>query len=249
MSNWTPISIVMITRDAAATLSAALTSVPEGAEILVADADSDDRTVSIARSFGSRVIRQDPDAVAAAGGNFDVARNKVMELAGRPWLFILDGDEEIPPALADEIAATVRTDKDHAAYALPRRNLFWGKTVRLLGEDRQVRLVRKEKGRYEGCSLHTPIRIDGPVGQLREPILHHNITCWRDVRRRFRRYLPVERRNGTPADSRMAALRIMARMTRYYLIHQQAWRDGWRGIAASCIFGIYHGLARWPGKK
>jgi glycosyltransferase involved in cell wall biosynthesis len=239
----------MITRNAALTLPAALGSVPAGAEIIVADADSTDRTVAIARSCGARVVRQDPEPVAAAGGNFDVARNQVMGLAGRDWLFILDGDEQLTPALAREIAVTVRAAQDHAAYDLPRCNLFWGRAVRLLGEDRQIRLLRKGRGRYSGNRLHSPITIDGPLGNLRNPLIHHNITCRRDISRRFRIYLPVERRSREPATSRMAALRIAGRMGRYHLVRQQAWRDGWRGVAASCIYGLYHGLAHWPGGK
>jgi glycosyltransferase involved in cell wall biosynthesis len=249
MNDWSPITMVMITRNAAATLTAALRSIPAGAEIIVADADSTDRTVSIARSFGARVIRQDPEPVAAAGGNFDLARNQAMDQAGRNWLFILDSDEQLSPALAEEIAVTVRTDRDHTAYDMPRRNLFWGKAVRLLGEDRQIRLLRRGRGRYMGNRLHRPIRIDGPVGRLREPLIHHNITGLRDVSRRFRRYLPIERQNVDPAASRLTALRLAGRMGRYYLIRQQAWRDGWRGVLASCIFSLYHGLAQWPGKK
>lgn len=249
MNDWSPITVVMITRNAGATLAAALRSVPAGAEIIVADADSTDRTVSIARSFGALVVRQDPEPVAAAGGNFDLARNQALDQAGRNWLLILDGDEQLTPALAEEIAATVRADRDHAAFDMPRRNLFWGKEVRLLGEDRQIRLLRRGRGRYVDHRLHRPIRIDGPVGRLRQPLVHYNITCRRDVSRRFRRYLPIERRTRVPADSRLAALRLIGRMGRYYLIRQQAWRDGWRGVLASCIFSLYHGLAQWPGGK
>jgi len=249
MSDWSPISVVMITRNASATLPVALGSIPAGAEIIVADADSTDQTVPIARSFGARVIRQDQDPVAAAGGNFDLARNKAMELARRDWLFILDGDEQLVPALAEEIAATVRTGQDHAAYDLPRRNLFWGKAVRLLGEDRQIRLLRKGRGRYVDRCLHCPIRIDGPVGHLLHALIHHNVTGLQDVVRRFRRYLPIERQTRAPAASRHAALRHILRMSRYYLLRQEAWRDGWQGVLASCIFGLYHGLAQWPRKK
>jgi len=249
MTDWSGISVVMITHDAAATLAAALGSIPPGAEILVADADSGDRTAAIAGSFGARLIRQDQDLIAAAGGNFDVARNQAMDMAGRDWLFILDSDEQLTPALAEEISAATIKNQGNAAYAIPRRNLFWGRPVRLLGEDRQIRLLRRGQGRYEGRSLHCPILVDGPVGQLREPLIHHNITGWQDVSRRYRRYLPIERRNGNPTESRMEALRIIVRMARYYMIRQQAWRDGWRGMVTSCIYALYHGLARWPGSK
>ena len=249
MSDWSSISVVMITRNAERSLAAALRSIPAGAEIIVADADSTDKTVSIACSFGARVIRQNQNLVAAAGGNFDVARNQAMDLADRNWLFILDSDEQLTAALAGEIAEVVQMDQAHAAYDIPRRNLFWGKEVRLLGEDRQIRLLQRERGRYVGHCLHCPICIEGMVGRLHEPLVHHNITCWPDVSRRFRRYLPIERRSKTPAAGPLSALRISCCMARYYLVRQQAWRDGWRGILTCCIYGVYHGLAQLPGKK
>jgi glycosyltransferase involved in cell wall biosynthesis len=249
MNCWSRISVVMITLNAEALLSESLRSIPAGAEIIIADADSSDQTVAIARSFGAQVIKQDQEKIAESRGNFDIARNQAMEKACRDWLFILDSDEIVSPELAREIGAAIFNDGKPEAYAMPRRNLFWGKPVRLLGEDRQIRLLRKGSGRYAGCSLHCSLNVDGSVGQLKEPLIHHNITGWPDVSRRFRRYLPVERLSRESTGGRLAALRTAMRMGRYYLIGQQAWRDGWRGIVTSCIYSLYHGLAQWPGAK
>ncbi len=249
MNDWSSISVVIITRNAESTLASALESIPAKAEIIVADADSTDKTVSIAHSFGARIIRQDQKLITAAGGNFDVARNQAMNLASRKWLFILDSDEQISGTLAKEITETIQKDHVHAGYNMPRKNLFWGKEVRLLGEDRQVRLLLKGKGRYSGQRLHCPIRIDGTIGPLQGSLIHQNIRCWSDVSRRFRCYLPIERKGKTPAANPLLVLRVSLRMARYYLFRQQAWRDGWRGILTCCIYGVYHGLIYWPGKK
>lgn len=225
-------------------------TIPFEAEIIVADDDSTDKTVSIAQSFGARIVRQDHETIAEFGGNFDIARNQAMQFASRDWLLILDSDEHLTPDLAEEIGTIILADEYYAAYDMPRRNLFWGKPGRLLGDDRQVRLLRKGKGCYRGCSLHCQIHVDGQVGQLHEPLIHYNISAWSDVCRRYRRYLPIERMNSRQAaGGRMSALIIAARMSRYYLIKQQAWRDGWRGIVTTFIFSLYHGLAQWPSTK
>ncbi len=244
MSGWSEISVIVLTRDSERLLAGALASVPARAEIIVADDNSTDRSRAIARSFGARVIRQDRDLVRAWGGNFDLARNQAMALASRDWLFILDSDEEITRSLAGEVVEAIRTAPVFAAWDMPRRNLFWDREVRLLGEDRQVRLLRRGSGRYQGMRLHRPLEVEGPVGHLRAPLVHHNITCLHDIRRRFTTCLPVEQR--TAAQDSPAPLRTGLRMTRYYLLHQQAWRDGWRGILVSCIYGLYHGLACLP---
>lgn len=248
MSQWHSIGVVMITYNAEATLEVALQSIPAGAEIIVSDGGSDDRTVAIAKSFKARVIQQDSALVAACGGNFDVARNRAMGLLTRQWVFILDSDEKVTEGLAREIAATIDRGEEHAAYDIPRKNFYWAKEVRLLGEDRQIRLLRKGNGQYGGNRLHCPICVDGSIGQLQEWLIHLNITSWTDVRRMFRR-LQVERRNRTSSITATSAIRHTLHMFRYYIIRQQAWRDGLMGVFVSGMYSIYHGLSSWPGRK
>lgn len=249
MSDWSSISVVMITRNGASTLVKALESVPGGAEIIIADNQSTDHTVAIGQSFGATVIQQDQTLIAAAGGNFDVARNQAMAVAKRPWLFILDSDEQLTTDLAAEITEVICKKEEHVAYDMPRYNFFWNKKVRLLGDDRQIRLIQRGYGYYGGHSLHVPICIAGSIGRLERPLIHHNITSMADVIRMFHRYLPIEQQNCRQFTGYLAALRHTFHMGKYYLGHQQAWRDGWKGILVSCIYSLYHGLTLWPGKK
>lgn len=248
MTSWRNISVVMITHNAASTITKALQSIPPDTEIIVADAESEDQTVSIARSLGARVIQQDLDKVCAAKGNFDVARNQAMALAKNDWIVILDSDERLPHTLIEEIAEAAHNPREYVAFDLPRRNLFWGKEVRLLGEDRQIRLIRRGKGNYCGFSLHAQISVDGHVGHLKEALIHYNITSLIDIKRMFRR-LPVERQGTPPEPNILKILQHILRMSKYYLVHQQAWKDGGRGIVISCLYALYHGLSLWPGKS
>lgn len=240
MNGWSRVSVVVITRDAERELPAALASVPAAAEIIVADGASRDATVTVARAHGARVIAQDLTAVAAAGGNFDLARNHAASHARRDWIFLLDADERIPPALAAEISESV-AGEECAAFDMPRVNLFWGRPVRLLGEDRQLRLVRRGRGRFAGRELHRRMRVDGSIGHLSAPLVHDNVTSWRDVARRFRRDVPIQAA-ALPAPPRLLeTCRIPPRMFRYYYWTNGAWRDGLRGFAASLAYALYEG--------
>ena len=100
-------SVVIIARDAAHVLSGALASVPGQAEVVVADGASRDATPAVARAHGAHVVTQDLSAVSEAGGNFNVARNAAARHASREWVFFLDADERITPALAGEIARAI----------------------------------------------------------------------------------------------------------------------------------------------
>jgi glycosyltransferase involved in cell wall biosynthesis len=248
MSFWSEVSVVMIALDAEDLLPGALKSIPEEAEVIVADGGSRDRAVAIARAHGADVIDQDRAAIAAADGNFDVARNDAARRASRDWIFFLDADERITEALAAEIARLV-DDGLSAAFDMPRINHFWGRPVRLLGEDRQIRLVHKGHGRFEGTALHRGMTVDGSVESLHGPLVHLNVRNWADVRLRFRRYLPSEARHHEPVSSRIRAIRLGSYMFRYYYLTQGAWRDGWRGLVVCLVYAVYHGAAAWQSRR
>ena len=58
MSGPLPLSLCVITRDAAAQLADCLASVPFAGEIVIVDSGSEDDTVEVARRCGARVIAQ-----------------------------------------------------------------------------------------------------------------------------------------------------------------------------------------------
>jgi glycosyltransferase involved in cell wall biosynthesis len=245
--NWANISVVIIARNAAAVLDAALDSVPREAELIVADGGSQDTTIAIARRHGARVIAQDQAALAAAGGNFDVVRNQAGTQATRHWIFHLDADERLTPELTDEIRGA--SVDDRVAFDMPRTNLFWGKPVRLLGEDRHVRLVRTGRGVFPSGNLHQEMRVDGAVGHLGAPLRHENVRRWADVRQRFRLYIPVEARYVTSRPSWRRCVTVPGWYVLFYLFRQQAWRDGWRGLLVSVIYALYHGAVLWRARR
>lgn len=248
MSFWSQVTVVMITLEAEALIAEALASVPPEAERLVADGGSKDATIRLAHQAGARIVDQNLDAVARAGGNFDVARNAAADLAARDWIFFLDADERISPALADEIAA-LSDNTQAAACSMPRSNLFWGKPVRLLGEDRQIRLLHKCAGSYRGRRLHRQPEIDGQVLPLQSALVHLNWRHCSDIRLRFRRYLPLETGHCDEAGGRVRGVRRALTMFRYYYYRQQAFRDGWRGLVVSLVYAVYHGAILWQAPK
>lgn len=243
------LSVVVLTRDVAEVLEGALASVPPGAEIVVADGGSRDGTRAIARRSGARVIDQDLAAVAAAGGNFDLARNDAAEKARRPWVFFLDADERLSAPLARELAELLAGEPAASAYEVPRRNLFWGRPVRLLGDDYQVRLVRRGAGRFEGRSLHARMQVDGAIGRLASPLIHLNVRSWRDVVRRFRRDVPIAAGALEERPPVGRALREPFHMFRLHYCSHQAWRDGPRGLLVSVVYAAYHGAILWTRRR
>src|SRR3954451_19904284 len=96
MSGPLPLSLCVITRDAAAQLAGCLASAPFAGEIVVVDSGSSDDTVEIARRCGARVVMQ-PWLGFGAQKNFAVAQ------AVHDWVLCLDADELVTPELASSI--------------------------------------------------------------------------------------------------------------------------------------------------
>jgi len=95
------LSVVIITFNEALNIGRTLASVQplvaDGkGEIIVVDSGSTDRTVEIARSFGAKVFVEGWKGFAAQ-------KNSALEKADGDWTLSLDADEEVEPALSEEI--------------------------------------------------------------------------------------------------------------------------------------------------
>ena len=103
MTNKSPaLSVVLATRNEAANLGRCLESIKTIAdEIVIADEQSTDQTVAIAKGLGALVLSEPHHA------NFHVTKNKAISAAHGDWILQLDADEVVSPDLATEIAAIV----------------------------------------------------------------------------------------------------------------------------------------------
>ncbi len=95
------LSVVVITHNEEANIGRTLASlqplVADGkGEVIVVDSGSNDRTVEIAKSFGAKVFIEEWKGYAAQ-------KNSAIDKAEGDWILSLDADEEVEPALAEEI--------------------------------------------------------------------------------------------------------------------------------------------------
>src|SRR3984957_5438203 len=79
-------------------LEACLSSVKNIAdEIVIVYGTSTDKTVEIAKKFGSRVLITDNPPI------FHINKQKAIEMAKNEWILQLDADETVSPDLAKEM--------------------------------------------------------------------------------------------------------------------------------------------------
>ena len=88
------LSVTIITKNEAADIADALTSVRWADEVIVVDSLSTDETVAIAKQHTDRVIvREWPGYIAQ--------KNYAASIASHEWILSLDADERVTPELAD----------------------------------------------------------------------------------------------------------------------------------------------------
>jgi glycosyltransferase involved in cell wall biosynthesis len=183
------LSVAMIARDEQRHIGAALESVAGLADevIVLLDSRTSDRTATICREHGARVI-------AEPWRGFAAQRNRALDLCAGDWVLFLDADERVTPELRNEIReATGKREQGtelhspiacsllpvaYTGYWIPRHNQFFGKTLRGGGwyPDHQLRLLRRGQAHYDQARpVHELVQIDGPDGYLTQHLLHLNI--------------------------------------------------------------------------
>jgi len=167
-----PVSVSLIAHNEAANLPRCLRSVAGWcAEIVVVINDCTDDTAAIAQSFGARVIEN-------PWKNFQTQKNVSLDACTQPWVLALDADEEVSPALRDEIVAFFARGEEQkfAGAEFPRKSWFLGRWI-THGDwypDRCLRLFRREKGRWGGNVAHTHLLVDGSIKKMRADLHHYS---------------------------------------------------------------------------
>jgi glycosyltransferase involved in cell wall biosynthesis len=166
------ISILILTLDEERNIDAVLDSVAGFDDVVVYDSFSKDRTVEIARARGARVVQRKFDNWAAHH-NWALA-NIVFE---NPWIFYIDADERMTPALEAEIRAIAANPaEERVGFYCGRKNFFMGRWIkRCYPAVPILRFYKPPHVTYE--RLVNPItHVTGAVGQLREQFLHYNFS-------------------------------------------------------------------------
>jgi glycosyltransferase involved in cell wall biosynthesis len=163
-----PVSVLVPTLDEELNLPDCLDSVAWADEVFVVDSYSRDRTVEIARERGAQVVQH-------AFESYSRQKNWALDTLPfrNAWVLIVDADERVTPELRCEME-TVLPNADCAGYYLNRRVIFLGTWIRHAGwyPNWNLRLFRHQLGRYDGREVHEHVILNGPVGYLRNDLLH-----------------------------------------------------------------------------
>jgi glycosyltransferase involved in cell wall biosynthesis len=235
-----PVTATVISFNESANIQAALESLSWADEIVVVDSESSDDTVAIARNFTDRVfVRPWPGYIAQ--------KNFAAGQARHDWIFSLDADERVSPALAGEITALVSGEPAAAGYRVPRVTFHLGRWIRSTDwyPDYQLRLYDRRRARWAGRYVHESVKADGRVEDLRNELLHY---AYRDLSHHLQtidRYTTLAARQmfeeGRRAGWLDVAMHPPAAFLRNYVL-RGGFRDGVAGLIVSAMNARYVGL-------
>jgi glycosyltransferase involved in cell wall biosynthesis len=234
MSEPLPLSLIVITRDAAHELAACLSAAPFAAEAVVVDSGSSDDTVAVAQRCGARVI-------AHPFAGFGPQKNFAVGQARHDWVLCVDADERVSPELGATIRALFASGPPPAAaYAMARRNRFLGRWL-THGEgypDWNTRLFDRRRARWSADPVHEHVVADGPVGRLRGDLMHASAESIDAYIAKQNRYTTLQAEAMHARGERASAVRIvvspLTRFLRFYVV-RLGFLDGVAGFAHIAI--------------
>lgn len=162
------VSILILTKNEQQDLPGCLASVAWSDDVHVLDSQSTDSTVAIAESAGAKVFVRAFDGYASQ-------RNYGLKLPFKhQWVLILDADERVPKALANEIGEYVTgTAEGVGAARMRRRDIWWGRWLKHAQiSPFYVRLVKVGRAHYER-EINEVLVVDGDIKDLKEPFDHY----------------------------------------------------------------------------
>lgn len=229
-----PLTLCVITRDAAGDLAECLRSAAFAADCIVVDSGSRDDTVEIARRLGARVVEH-------PWQGFGPQKQFAVTQAAHDWVLCLDADERVSSELAASIAALFAPGPPRAsAYALARRNRFLGRWLSH-GEgypDWNLRLFDRRYARWSDDIVHERVIIDGAPARLHGDLMHASAESLADYIAKQNSYTTLQadamHARGERATFAHIALAPAARFLRLYLF-KLGFLDGAPGFAHIAI--------------
>jgi glycosyltransferase involved in cell wall biosynthesis len=239
------ISATIITFNEEANIREACESLAWADEILVVDSQSNDQTAHLASESGARVLSREWPGFAAQ-------KQFASDAASHEWIFSLDADERVSDQLRASIEALRTKPAEQLAdgYLISRRSFYQGRWISGGGwyPDRQLRLFKKARGRWEGEHIHESVKIkDGRIEKLPGDLLHYSV---RDAAHHHRmigeRYAPLAARQMFEAGRRTSLLKIATAgplaFLRSYIL-KAGFRDGLAGLSIAS-FAAHHAFLK-----
>ena len=222
-----PLSVAIITLNAASQLEECLKSVDFVDDIVLVDSGSTDGTQALATRYGARVIQQE-------WLGFGPQKQFAVDAATHDWVLCLDADERVSPELQASIKNALNNPST-VTFRFPRCNRFLGRYLKH-GEgypDWSLRLFDRRQARWSDDAVHEKVETQLPVGELQGDLLHDSAESLTSYLTKQNRYTSLAADMALAAGKRATFARLafspIIRFIKFYLV-RQGFRDGLPGL-------------------
>jgi glycosyltransferase involved in cell wall biosynthesis len=231
------LSVTLITLNEEQNIRDCLESVGFADEIILVDSGSRDRTLEIAGEFPVQIFNE-------PWQGFSGTKNSAQEKARGDWILNIDADERVSPELRAEIQHLLKEGTDCAGFKIPRRNYFCGQWIRHGGwyPNYQLRLYRKEAGRFASREVHEQVAVNGRIESLINNLEHYTYRSISDYLRRMDRYAALSARQYLKEGRRIGWPAIMGRswFTFFQMwVLKRGFLDGGYGLLLAGLYSQY----------
>lgn len=233
------LSVIVITLNEERQLARCLESIPKGAEIIVVDSGSEDKTREIALKYQARFFYRPFD-------DFSSQKNHAMNMATKDWILSLDADEVMSPECLNEIDKVIKSN-DQVVYRLNRHLNFMGKDMKF-GKTRDcpIRLFPKGKGKFHG-KIHEVFQKEGNLVVKKLPsnakIVHYSYRDLDDYLEKFNRYTSTIAENHLSKKTPSPNILILSIRPLYEFVARYFFRlgllDGYPGYVYALLSSFY----------
>jgi glycosyltransferase involved in cell wall biosynthesis len=227
-----PLTVAIITLNAASQIGPCLASVDFADEVLVVDSGSTDATVEICHRHGARVETRE-------WLGFGRQKQHAVSIARNDWVLCLDADERVTEELARGLRKALASRRYHA-YRMARRNRFLGRWL-AHGEgypDWSLRLFHRAYASWSNDEVHEAVLTTVEVGSLQGDLLHDSAEDIATYLAKQNRYTSLHAQALFKQGVRASHWRLLAsplvRFVKFYIL-RLGFLDGGAGFAHVAI--------------
>ncbi|MEK7573055.1 MAG: glycosyltransferase family 2 protein [Patescibacteria group bacterium] len=220
-------------------------------EIILVDNSSTDKTADIGKKFTSKIYHRENNIMLNVNKNYGFSK------ATGDWILSLDADERITSELKVEIKENIKRN-NMSGYWIPRKNIIFGKWIQseMWWPDYQLRLFKKNKGKFPQKHVHEYINIDGDTEKLHQPMIHENYSSINQYLHKMQViYSENEVKNLLESGVEIKwtdAIRFPVQDFLKTFFLQKGYKDGLHGLVLSILQAFYMEIVfakLWEKKK
>jgi len=187
LENPVKITALAITLNEAQNIEGYIKSLWFADEIIVVDSFSSDETVALASEHEKVTVYQ------RVFDNFSAQKNFAISKATNDWVTFFDLDEEVTPAIGQEILEKFK-NPSAIAYFVKRDFYFMGKRINYSGlqNDYIIRFFNKNHCRYNANLVHETLEVEGETEKLKNSLPHYTYKSFDDYTAKMHQYSALQ---------------------------------------------------------